>query len=142
MRIALAFSISVLFSLSLFAGDISMPPSMPVIPVDKDIVKNDVKKSAKKEQSNDACKIIPPMLVHLPPMLEKDLDKCKNSLYMPSIRVAEKRLQDMLKRKVKVRKVSALKGFSMLYKIESNTGDFYCNRYVDRCITPSMKVIE
>jgi len=142
VRRVLAFSVSILFSLPLVAGDIPMPPGIPSIPVKKDIVKKDVKKSAKKEKSNDACKIIPPMLVHLPPMLENDLDKCKNSLHLPSVSVAEKKLRDMLKKDVKVSKVSAVKGFSMLYKIESNVGDFYCNRYVDRCLTSSMKVVE
>jgi len=142
MRRVLTFSISVLFTLPLVAGDIPMPPSMPSIMVKKDVTKNGVKKSAKKEKSNDACKIIPPMLVHLPPMLENDLDKCKNSLHMPSVSTAEKRLRSMLKRDLKVSKVSAVKGFSMLYKIESNVGEFYCNRYVDRCLTSSMKVVE
>lgn len=137
MRRVLFFSASVLLSLPLVAGDIPMPPSISSLSA-----KSDLKKSVKKDQSNDACKIIPPMLVHLPPMLENDLGKCKNSLHMPSISVAEKRLQDMLKKKVKVRKVSIVKGFSMLYKVESDVGDFYCNRYVDRCLSSSMKVIE
>lgn len=141
MRRVLAFSVSILFILPLVAGGIPMPPAMPSIALKKDVAK-DVKKSTKKEKSNNACKIIPPMLVHLPPMLEKDLDKCKNSLYMPDTSVAEKRLRDILKKDVKVSKVSTVKGFSMLYKIESDSGDFYCNRYVDRCLTSSMKVVK
>ena len=141
MRRTLAFLVMILSSLSLVAGDIPMPPTMPNIALKKDVSK-DVNKSAKTKMSNGACKIIPPMLVHLPPMLENDLDRCKNSLHMPSVSVAQKRLHSMLKKDLKVSRVFAVKGFSMLYKIESNVGDFYCNRYVDRCLTSSMRIIE
>jgi len=127
MKLVSVILISALFTLSSIARNLPNPPSMP---------------SLTAKNKDDACKIIPPMLVHLPPMLEKDLDKCKNSLYKPSINLAEKKLHDLLKRGVKVYKVTIVKGFSMLYKIESDDGDFYCNRYVDRCLTSSLKVIE
>lgn len=128
------FTVSVVLSLPLIAGDAPNLPPVPGMPAKKSLVK-------KKEQ-NDSCKVIPPMLVYLPPMLEKDLYKCKNSIHMPTVNTAEKGLKSLLKRDVKVLKISIVKGFNMLYKIESDMGSFYCNRYVNRCLTSSLKVIE
>ena len=121
MKIVSVFSVSFLLSFLLVAEDIPMSLSMQGILIKKDNVK--------KVELNDSCKIIPPMLVHLLLMLEKDLNKCNKSLlHMPSISVAEKKLCDMLKKGVKVSKVSVVKGFSIFYKIESYAG-FYSNRH-------------
>jgi len=120
-----------------------MPPSIPSINLS---VKKDTnsthKKSHTKQKKNNACTLIPPMLVHLPPMLEDSLDACKNGLYLPSKDVAKKRLGKLLKRSVEVRSVVAVKGFSMLYKIESNAGIFYCNRDINSCLGANIEMIK
>ncbi|WOE69424.1 hypothetical protein RZR97_09945 [Hydrogenimonas thermophila] len=132
-----ALTFSIIAFVPLIAGSIPMPPSMPSI-----ALKNDIKGDKKKDKTNDSCKVIPPMLIHLPPMLENDLDKCKNSLYKPTKKVAESKLKKLLKKDVKVSKITSLEGFSMLYKIETNVGNFYCNRNVDKCLTSYIKVVE
>jgi len=132
------FLVLILSSLLLIAGDTFKHPTM----LETTIKKDTINQKAKKKSLNAVCDTIPTMLIHLPPMLEKDLNKCKNSLYKPSIDVAKKRLEDMIKKDVKVSKVSTMKGFCMLYAIETDVGIFYCNRYVDRCFISSMKIVE
>jgi len=127
--------ISVSFSLSLVANDLYNFLSAQSL-----AIKKDTNKSIKDKPSS-VCKTIPLMLIHLPPMIEKDLNRCKNLLYKPDISLAEKKLQELLKMSIKVHKVSIVKGFSMLYKIETSRGDFYCNKQVDRCITSTMKIV-
>lgn len=124
-----------------FASEIPMPPSIPSIGMVKHQTKNKELKN-KKDQKQDPCEIIPPMLTHLPPMLEDDLDRCKNKLYLPSKKIATKRLKKIVKKDVKVKKISALSGFSMLYKIESNRGVFYCNKDINSCLSGKIKVLK
>jgi len=101
-----------LLSLSILvlnASSIPMPPAIGV--------------NAKQHTSkNDTCKLIPPMLVQLPPSLEDDLSKCKNSLYLPQKKSTAKSLQKIFKKSVKIKKISIAKGFNLLYKIESSQG--------------------
>jgi len=123
------------------ASEIPMPPSMPSINMTKHQSKNKELKN-KTDNKQAACEIIPPMLTHLPPMLEDDLDKCKNELNLPSKKIAEKQLKKMLKKDIKVKKISALNGFSMLYKIESNKGVFYCNRYINSCLRGKIQILK
>ena len=128
-----------LASVILKADEITMPPAIPSIGLTP---KSKLKTENKMDKTKDSCKIIPPMLIHLPPMLEKDLDICKNKLYLPSKNIAEKKLKKMLKKDIKVKKISILNGFSMLYKVESNEGVFYCNRYISKCLTPNIYVLK
>ena len=112
-----------------FGANIPTPPSMPSL------------MQPKKVDKKDSCQIIPPMLIHIPPMLEDDLDRCKNRLYLPTKDMASKRLKEMLKRDVKVKNVSYVEGFSMLYKIETDNGVFYCNRKLDRCLAFNIEMV-
>lgn len=132
--------LSTLIILPLIASDIMTPPPFPALNLTSKHKEGKEKKDNTK-QDRDSCKIIPPMLMHLPPMLEDDLDRCKSSLYVPSAKSSKKSLSKMLKRSVEIKSIEAIEGFSMLYKIESNAGIFVCNRKVDRCIDFSMKIL-
>jgi hypothetical protein len=139
------YAMSCLVVVSLGADNsMLMPPSIPPInlSVKKDTNSIHKRSNHHKPKRDDACKLIPPMLVHLPPMLEDSLDACKNGLYLPSKSIAKKRLGKLLKRSVEVRSVVAVKGFSMLYKIESNVGIFYCNRDINSCLGANIEMIK
>lgn len=130
-------------ALPLYSENIPMPPAMPSVDLN---TKNDLrkieKKVTKKSSSKNSCSLIPPMIVNLPPMLEDDLEKCKNSMYLPTKTIAEKKLKMLLKKEVKVNSVEIVNGFSMLYKIDTNKGIYYCNKKIDKCLFASVGVIE
>lgn len=112
----------------LFANQsIPMPPMPPAMNLEKKHTnkKNNVKKSMPKE-----CEMIPPMLIFLPPPLEESLRKCKNELFKPTIIKAKKVFS---KKKLKVISVNIVSGFNELYKIETNKGNFYCNKNLSKC---------
>ena len=99
-----------------------MPPMVPPVHKSK-------KEISKKEVSTiDSCKMIPPMILHLPPPMESSLIKCKNEENIPSKKLLEKQLSTLLKRKVKVLKVEIVKKFNQLYKVTYNGGVILTNK--------------
>lgn len=113
--------------ISLNATNVMMPPSIPDI-------KLPTHTKHKTKKPIDKCKLIPPMLINIPPMLEDDLDSCKNKLYLPNKKTATQKLHKLLKTKIIIKNIKSTEGFSMLYQIITNKGTFYCNRNIDRCI--------
>jgi len=116
------------FIVLLKAGSIPMPPAIPSL---------NLQKSKKEKKQIDPCSIIPPMLVNLPPMLEDDLTKCKNKRYLPSKKFAKKQIEKLLKSKVIIKSIKIAKNYDMLYEINTNKGDFYCNRNINSCLKVS-----
>jgi len=110
---------------------ILMPPAMPK-----------VKNLKEQKNKNDPCNVIPPMLIYLPPALEKDLDKCKNSFYKPSLKKAKDGLKKIFKKDIKIKEISTVEGFNMLYKIKTDIGNLYCNKRVDHCLKFSEEVVK
>ena len=90
-----------------------MPPMVPVV---------------KSTTVIDSCKMIPPMILRLPPPMESSLIKCKNESNIPSKVLLEKRLTTLLKKKVKVQKVEIVKKFNQLYKVTYNGGVILTNK--------------
>jgi len=105
--------ISTLFNVGLYAT--SMPPMPPMVPsLD---TKKVVKKGDTKKTMPDSCKLIPPMVIFLPPPMEAELSKCKNELHKPNKTLVTKQLSKLLKKSVKVTKVEVVKKFNQLYKV-------------------------
>jgi len=123
--------------LILFLGAISlvasqMPPMPPMPPSLSG--KKTVHISAKKAAMPKECELLPPMVIFLPPPMEKQLDSCKNKLYKPSKTFAQKRLSKLLNKKIVVKSVKIVKKFSKLYRIKYNGGVLLCNDKVDACV--------
>jgi len=112
--------------LFLFASEVTMPPMPPMPPNIKLTKKNKPQKKEKNVLPKE-CRIIPPMIIFLPPPLEVDLRKCKNRLFMPQVKDVEKKL------KVKVKKIEIVDGFSELYKIVTNKKVLFCNKDLTKC---------
>ena len=112
-----------------------MPPMMPQItPVKNNI---DTKQSSKKQQKKaipKSCELIPPMVIFLPPPMEKELVNCKNNLHKPKKDFVEKQLSKLFKKKVKVQKVEIVEKFNQLYKITYSGGVILVNKDVNAFI--------
>ena len=119
----------------LFANEaVPMPPMPPVMNLSSN-KKTVVKKSTKvKNKLPDECKVIPPMLIFMPPPLENDLTKCKNKMFKPKLSYAKK---IFAKKHLKVKSVNTVEGFSELYEIKTNKSSFYCNKNLSKCFKVS-----
>jgi len=118
---------SLLSFTTLQAADVPMPPMPPMLPAK-------AKSSASASQSIDACKLLPPMVIHLPPPMEAELTNCKNSLFLPKKELVESNLSKMLKKKVTVSKIEIVPKFNQLYKITHSEGVILTNKTVDAFI--------
>jgi len=106
---------------------LSSPPVPPVLGMQKQKIS---KKKIPKE-----CKLLPPMIVFLPPPMEKELNECKNKLFKPEKDFAQKRLSKILKRKIIIKSITILKKFSRLYRIRYNNDKIVlCNDNISACI--------
>jgi len=112
-----------------------MPPALPVMNMNKNQknhkeVKANIKPKKAKNVMPKECAVIPPMLIFMPPPLQNDLTKCKNRLFLPKLNVAKK---VFAKKGLKVKSVSIAEGFTELYKVSTNKGEFYCNKTLNKC---------
>ena len=107
-----------------------MPPAMNLGSSKKAVVKKSIKSNPMPKE----CKVIPPMIIFLPPPLENSLIKCKNELFKPKLDYAKK---VFAKKHLKVKSVSIVESFNELYKIKTNKGDFYCNKNLSKCFKVS-----
>jgi len=113
---------------------LDMPPMPPMIPdVQKDI-KTTQTKETKKSTMPSSCELIPPMVIFLPPPMEKELSNCKNQLHKPKKELVEKNLSKLLNKKIKVEKIEIVKKFNQLYKVTYNGGTILVNSSVDAFI--------
>ena len=106
---------------------VPMPPMPPAMNLGNK--KADVQKNAKSVLPKE-CRIIPPMIIFLPPPLENSLVKCKNRLFKPKLNYAKK---IFAKKHIKVKSVNTVEGFNELYKIKTDKGNFYCNKTLSKC---------
>lgn len=109
-----------------------MPPATPPEPV------GTVKPAKVVPAAPKECNAVPPMLIYLPPELEKDLMGCKNLLYKPTEQAAAQALEKLYKQKVSVKEVAIEPKFKELYRISVNVAGsnktLYCNGDVDSCL--------
>jgi len=123
----------------LLAKDMSvplMPPMPPMMNFEKEKKKEmqpRPKKDEKKSKMPKECEIIPPMLIFMPPPLEKDLIKCKNKFYFPKKDTAQKKLSKLLGKKVQIKSIDIVEGFEGVYKIVTNKEVYYCNKNLNKC---------
>jgi len=100
--------LAILISCALFG--LAQPPTAPSIPLPKE------------------CKTIPPMIIFLPPPMEKELIPCKNRVFLPSLAMVKKRFP-------KAVDVKPVEGFERLYEIDlENNQTLFCNKELLRCI--------
>jgi hypothetical protein len=129
----------VFLSLSLFTYGVyalEMPPMPPMISM-KDTnktVKTETKKGTTKRTTPESCDLIPPMVIFLPPPMEKDVTTCKNELFMPKKDFAAKQLEKLFKKKVKIISIEIVPKFNQLYKITYDGGVILTNKSVDAFI--------
>ena len=114
-----------------------MPPALPGMNMNKSAnqknhkeIKANMKHKKTKNVMPKECAVIPPMLIFMPPPLQDALTKCKNRLFLPKLNVAKK---VFAKKGLKVKSVSIAKGFTQLYKVSTNKGEFYCNKTLNKC---------
>ena len=128
-KIVIAFGIALLPAL--FAAE-DMPP-MPMSPPADAVKPNKVVPKPPQE-----CDAVPPMLIYLPPELEKDMAVCKNLLYKPSMEAAQKALEKIFAQKVQIKDISMVPKYKELYRIvaivDKKERALYCNSDVDACL--------
>jgi len=111
----------------LLANGLMMPPMPPNVNLNNKKHKVKPRSNKNKNSLPKECEIIPPMLIFMPPPLESDLRKCKNKLFMPKIKFAQKKL------KLKIKKIEIVNGFNEVYKIVTSKKILYCNKDLTKC---------
>lgn len=140
MRLVLAVLSSFVFVLS--SGMPPMPPGFggpPSLPGTKQQKQNDFQK---KISDIKGCNSLPPMIIFLPPPMEKDLIICRNEYYKPSKAKAKKLISKMIGKDVTIKSISIQEGFREVYKIEYSAKFFvidrdfvkYCNSSLTKCL--------
>ncbi len=127
--------ISIFCSLLFSAQGLPMPPSIPMLQTKTAKVKKQHKTTLPK-----SCQILPPMIFRYGDGVEKLVNRCKSDLHKPSKKLAEKKLENIIKRKVKVTEVQNIDGIARLYVIKTKKqGKFYCNDLFDICFKNRVK---
>ena len=121
------------FTLTTFLNAMDMPPMPPMMPV-LDTKNKAVKKDTKKPSMPASCELIPPMVIFLPPPMEKELVNCKNNMNKPKKEFVEKQLSKLFKKKTTVTKIEIVEKFNQLYKITYDSGVILTNKTVDAFI--------
>ena len=140
MRLVLA-----VFSSFVFVLSNSMPPMPPGFgdtPSPKSTNKQKINDYQKKIGDIKECNSLPPMIIFLPPPMEKDLIICRNEYYKPSKEKTKKLLSKMLGKDITIKSISTQEGFREVYKIEYSTKFFiierdfvtYCNSALTKCL--------
>jgi len=119
-----------LLPMFLLANNLMMPPMPPSMNLNEH-PKHQLKSRPDTKKKNvfpKECQTVPPMLIFMPPPLEKDLSTCKNKLFMPKKEIAQKKL------KLKIKKIEIVNGFNELYKITTDKKTIYCNKDLTKCL--------
>lgn len=122
--------LSLILGLVVLSSALEMPPMPPMLNLNKDLNKSE----SKKYDLPESCKMIPPMVILLPPPMEIELNKCKNEMYKPKIDVAAKQLEKLLNKKVTIKKIEIVDKFNQLYKITYDGGEILTNKDVNAFI--------
>ena len=124
------FILSVVLSTALLAMD--MPPMPPM---------GGISKQSKKFELPKSCKVIPPMLRHLPPPMENDFETCRSDLHKPSDDKLSKFILKNIGKDAILKSVEVLYDFNELYKVTYSVGKedkiLFCNKKATKCIRSS-----
>jgi len=125
----------------IFAQGNGMPPMPPAF--------DEVQKKEKQENFTrkfvmpQSCKVLPQMIVFLPPPMEADYNRCKNDLGYPYSDFATFQLKKMVQNPFTIKNISIVPDFKEVYKIElteqiskesSEEKVLFCNSSVTKCI--------
>jgi hypothetical protein len=123
----LTLLLPIAISTSLFAKE--LPPMPPM---------GGFLKSSQKFELPKSCKVIPPMLRHLPPPMEKDFETCRSELHKPVDSKLSKFISKNIGKDAKLKSVEVLYEFNELYKVTYTTGKedkiLFCNKKATKCI--------
>ena len=133
---------------ALYATDLPpMPPFMQQNgkPSKQEVAKptTNTKAKEKKWQRTDlnaipACTSLPPMIIFLPPPMEKELISCRNIYFKPSLQEASAKLSQAFNKKLKVNKIEIVEGFREVYKVhikeKNKKYTRYCNKDMNSCL--------
>lgn len=121
---------------SSFIYGLEMPPMPPMIPIVENThtEKNNKQPPKIKNKTPKSCELIPPMVIFLPPPMEKEVVTCKNELFIPKKEFAQKQLEKLLKKKIKISKIEIVPKFNQLYKITYDGGEILTNKNVNAFI--------
>ena len=138
---------TIFLSSSLISTD--MPPMPPMLMNDVANTATDkrtMEKKPTKEKSPfqnklssiPACGALPPMIIFLPPPMEKSLVSCRNEYYKPSMKDASGKISKYYKKTLRVTKIKIVDGFREVYKIsiqDKKKKYFrYCNKDLNACL--------
>jgi hypothetical protein len=131
LKIILILFFNLLLANSLFADvDREMPPMPPA--------EKPKEKPMQKFVLPHSCRVLPQMIVFLPPPMEADYHRCRNDLGFPNINYAQYRLKKLIKDDFTIKNISIIKDFNQLYEIEilvkNQNISLYCNSSVTKCI--------
>lgn len=118
-----------IFASLIYAQELQMPPSMPML----DMKKQDSKKQTKTKKMN-SCEAIPPMIHMLPPPLQSAVDTCQNEKFMPK---KEQVVKYLKKNKIAYKsiEIKPAKDFVRVYNVTLGNGKtLFCNEKVTRCV--------
>lgn len=128
----MSFKIPIIFAgMSLYAcAGVMIPPSVPVV--------SQKSENADTFRRNDPCRLIPPMIINLPPPLEEARSACILEKMKPDGKNVSKLLKKKFKRRVKVEKIEGVEGFSDLYEIRllinGKKTTIFCDAFLKHCI--------
>jgi len=129
-----------IFLVHTFLISADMPPMPPMLTNKTDKTSKVNKKTPHqiKLSSIPDCSTLPPMIIFLPPPMEKSLIGCRNQYFKPNKSDASKKLSKYYKKKIKVIKVSVVENFRELYKIlikgKKKNYIKYCNKDLSSCL--------
>jgi hypothetical protein len=122
--------IPLLLHAALFAQIVS-PPSVPTFPVHN------------KEKKEDPCRLVPPMIVNLPPPLEEARSACVLERMKPDMRYILVVLRKKFGEDLQVINVKGVMGFSDLYAIDlaksGKRSTLFCDSMLKHCIEGKRK---
>ena len=130
------FLASIVLISKLLSAD--MPPMPPMMTSKKsNVSKKQNNQTSFQNRLNkiEGCSTLPPMIIFLPPPMEKSLISCRNEYYKPTIKEASKKLSKLFKKKIKVTKVEIMSKFREVYKVYIKGKKYkYCNKDLNSCL--------
>jgi hypothetical protein len=112
-----------------------MPPMMPSTKAKTKIKQNKPSAFQTKLEEIEGCSSLPPMIIFLPPPMEKSLIQCRNNYYKPTKKDASKKLSKLFHKKIKVTKIKIMSKFREVYKIYiRGQKSKYCNKDLNSCL--------
>ena len=131
-----------IFALSILAVSVlalEMPPMPPMMDLNdknsKKIQKPQSQKKQTKRQLPKECELLPPMVIFLPPPMEKMIAQCKNELYKPKLN--HKNVKKLFGKNAKVDSIKIVEDFSNLYELKVANNSYICNQNISSCFKKS-----